>query len=69
MDAEKKADEIEALLAQYGAKRMETFDHLFRADPVKLAECLTPWGRTIADAVDFYVSHLTKQDTKHKSPT
>jgi hypothetical protein len=57
VDAKKKAEEIVELLKKYGEKRLETFDHVFRADPLKLAERLMPWGKTIADAVDFYVSH------------
>ncbi|MGO8698535.1 MAG: hypothetical protein ACLQVY_12540 [Limisphaerales bacterium] len=61
--AEEKADEIEDLLTQYGTKRLETLETVMRIDPLDLQSRLTPYGKTIQDAVEFYANHL-----KHQKP-
>ena len=67
--AERKADEIEALLAKYGSKKLETLDSVMRVDPVQLQQRLDPFGKTVLDAVDFYCQHLHEQREKEASQT
>ena len=56
--AERKADEIETLLAKYGSKKLETLESVLRVDPLELQAKLEPFGKTVSDAVDFYCKHL-----------
>ena len=65
--AEKKAGEIEDLLAQYGTKKLETLESTLRMDPAELSERLAPFGKTIMEAVDFYVEHLKNQQAIQNS--
>ena len=67
--AEEKADEVERLVAEYGNKKLETFDLLLKADPLALQAKLTPFGKTISDAVDFYEAFLKEQADKENSQT
>ena len=67
--ADRKADEIETLLAQYGSKKLETLEATLRIDPLELKARLEPFGKTVQDAVNFYVKHLTEQRDKESSQT
>jgi hypothetical protein len=60
--ASRKADEIENLLGRYGEKKLETLENTLRMDPTELQDRLTPYGKTIVDAVDFYAEHLRNQN-------
>ncbi len=68
-EAQRKAEEIEQLLMNYGAKRLETFDLVLKVDPLALQDRLAPYGKTVEDAVNFYVAHLSEQAEREKSQT
>jgi integrase len=67
--ANRKADEIEKLLEEYGQKKLETLESVMRVDPLELQAKLEPFGKTVQDAVDFYSKHLQEQREKEASQT
>lgn len=67
--AETKADEIDALLAHYGSKKLEMLESAMRVDPVQLQQRLDPFGKTILEAVDFYVSYLSQERESLRTQT
>jgi integrase len=68
-DAERKADEIESLLVNYGRKKLETLETVLRIDPLDLQKRLDPFGVTIQDAVAFYENYLRQERAKQASQT
>lgn len=67
--AERKADEIEELLAKHGTKKLETLEALMLVNPLDLQTRLNQFGVTVADAVDFYCKHLAEQREQQNSQT
>jgi integrase len=67
--AERKADEISGMLEKFWSKKMETLESVMRIDPLALQAKLDPFGKTVADAVDFYARHLTEQRESFQSQT
>lgn len=67
--ADRKADEIENLLVQYGTKKLRILEQVMRMDPLDLQSRLTPFGKTIQDAVDFYANYLKEQAEIRSSQT
>jgi integrase len=67
--AERKADEIEELLAKYGSKKMENLDAALGLDPTELQKRLDPFGKTIRDAVNFYADYLANLRERESSQT
>jgi integrase len=67
--AERKADEIQNLLEQYGTRKIRTLEQVMRIDPLDLQARLAPYGKTIQDAVEFYVNHLKELAQVQSSQT
>lgn len=65
--ADRKADEIQKLLQQYGAQRMTSVARMLGEDLDALHRKLAPFNRTLTEAVDFFVSYLAKQKERDAS--
>ena len=68
-EAEEKAEAIERLIAEHGRKKIASVDFILKEDPRLLQEKLTPYNKTIRDAVEFYVQHLETEMEKQRSET
>ena len=67
--AEAKADEVEALLKKYGEQKIATLDLLLQMAPMELQARLSPYNKTIADAVSLYAKHLREEREMHSTQT
>jgi hypothetical protein len=55
--ADRKADEIQAMLEKHGAQRMETVARMLDENINVLHSKLAPFNRSLTDAVDHYVAY------------
>lgn len=67
--AERKAEEIENLIAEHGRKKIASVNYILKEDPAVLQEMLTPYNKTIRDAVEFYAKYLQSESEKQRSET
>ncbi len=67
--ADRKADEIQAMLEKHGAQRMATVARMLDEDLNVLYAKLAPFNQTLTDAVDHYVAHLAAQKEREASET
>src|SRR5438093_5388180 len=60
--AETKAQQLRVARENEGSAALKNFDERLRVEALQCAEKLKPFGKSLRDAVDFYMPHLQAQN-------